>query len=945
MKLKDYLALLDKHGILLNSQSLESLDELKGEPKVDNRALQAGDIFFCIKGLSHDGHEFVSDARAKGAELVVCENPFSDELPAIRVSDSRKATALAAKLYYKDPSASFRLIGVTGTNGKTTTSMLLFKGLRELGFNAGWIGTLGYYINDEHYETGYTTPDILELNRILAHMAKNKVNYVAMEVSSHALALDRVYGVEFDFCLFTNLSREHLDFHKSMEDYGAAKLRLFEGAIAHTAVGVVNIDDSFGALIHEQLRSRDAYVFSVGHKDADFVICPREEDQSWEQSRFSIRGHDLQLNIRSALTGGFNITNLSLCAATLNVMGFEARQIEQALNAARSVRGRFERVPNDRRLGVFIDYAHTPDALENVLKAARALKPKRLLCLFGAGGNRDRGKRPLMLKAALQYADAVIISDDNPRTEDPGRIILDIIDGSDPGHPWWIIRDRKQAIAAILRLAQPQDIVLICGKGHETYQEINGVKHEFDDLAVASEFINHPDEIEDDEMVLPVDRLLLEVLTGTNPEMKPGYQPPQTYRRVSTDSRTIKPDSVFFALKGENFDGHAFIPPVLGEESNLAVGDMALAPHPRYIQAANASEALGLLCRKYLLMFDTYKIAITGSTGKTTTKEIMAQVFDAYQPTLKSLANANNLIGLCQTILRIRPQHRFAIFELGTNHFGEIAALADICSPDAGVILNIGPSHLEFLIDEDGVFKEKIALYQRPLGLRLFDADDPRFDAFLDQGRGVGMAEHADFNISDVHCGIDGCEFKLNGELYEIPYPARHYVKNCAFAIALGISLGIPASTIKAAMAEPVNLALRLQVESIPLGTLVADCYNANPVSMHRAIEYWHKILPGNHHVAVLGDMLELGKQAELYHDMIAAILVEHGCDQLITVGDLALRYHGATPKNPLPHYRCVEDLLQSDALSSIPANSVILVKASHGIRLERLLPRLKEGN
>ncbi len=950
MKLGSYLNLLQEHGLLLASQAVDVNAELVGMPRTDNRLLEAGDIFVCIKGFTDDGHRYIPDARQKEAALVVCENEFSDTLPALRVSDSRKAAALLAKLYYADPSSRFRLIGITGTNGKTTTSLLLFKAIRELGIAAGWIGTLGYYINEEQFSTRHTTPDIMELNAIFAQMAQREVKYVIMEVSSHALALDRVYGAEFDFCLFTNLSREHLDFHHTMDDYGAAKLKLFDCTKRQKAVAVINTDDGFGRQLFDQIRQQDGYAFSVGTGAADYMIRAKEfaEHDSWQQSRFSVLSSEGIINIRSSLIGRFNISNLALAAATLSILGFEARQIEQGLNIVPPIPGRFESVPNRHGIGVFVDYAHTPDAIENVLKACRELKHRRILCLIGAGGDRDQGKRPLMLQAALHNADAVIISDDNPRTENPNRIIRDIIKDTLPWLPWWIIRDRKQAIAAILRLAQPGDIVVISGKGHETYQEIEGERHEFDDHAIAQAWLDtwDPEAVQDQaKLVLPVDRLLLEVLANVPVTEQQGYQPPSSYAYFSTDSRTIVSGSVFFALKGNRFDGHAFIPNVLRDRANLAVGELELNPDPNYLLVNDVNSLMGSLFRKYLLMFPVYKIALTGSTGKTSTKEMIAQIFSAHQPTLKSLSNENNLIGLCQTLQRIQPEHQYAIFELGTNNFGEIALLSDICAPDAALILNIGPSHLEFLGDENGVFREKKALFDRPLDIRLFDAADPRFEEYRSCGKSVGTIPEADFRITDTEAVEGGNRFRLNEESYVIPYQPSFYVQNAGFAIALGLLKGIPSATIRKALAQVVQLPLRMQIEPVDKGILINDCYNANPISMQKALEYWHQFHAERPHIAILGDMLELGAQAGEYHDMIAAMLAELGYDQLITVGSLSSRYHGSDPRAGSVHFAEVESLLQSNVLSALPDNCVILLKASHGIHLELLIPHLKAGD
>jgi UDP-N-acetylmuramyl-tripeptide synthetase/UDP-N-acetylmuramoyl-tripeptide--D-alanyl-D-alanine ligase len=946
MKAAEILAVLQKDGLLIESRNLSGETDIPGEPRTDNRKVRQGDIFICIKGLVTDGHKYIPDVRKKKAALVVCEDDFQDDLPAIRVRDSRKAAALIARLFYHNPSSRFRLIGITGTNGKTTTSMLLFQAMREIGYSCGWIGTLGYGINDRHFDSLRTTPDILELNAILAEMAKEGVEYCFMEVSSHALALDRVYGVEFDFCLFTNLSREHLDFHGNMEDYGATKVRLFDGALERRSIGLINIDDDFGRHLYQDLKERGAYVFSIGSSEADYIIHTDRGAAfpSWDQSRFTLQCHDCSVNIRSPLIGRFNIANLAMSAATLNLLGMEKRQIESGLNNVAPVPGRFERVPNESGIGVFVDYAHTPDALENVLQTGRELGQGRLLCLIGAGGERDRGKRPLMINAALKHADVVIIADDNPRSEDPNAIIREMVAGSDIWLPWWIIRDRKEAIMAILRLARPGDMVLICGKGHEAYQEIEGIKHHFDDTEIAREFL--PAESREissnDLLALPVDRLMIELLLNVPAEASSGYKPPQTFKHISTDSRTIQLHSVFFALKGDSFDGNDYLDQILRERTNLGIGSREMQKD-NYLLVPEPLEAMAKLHRKYLLMFDSYKIALTGSTGKSSTKEMLAQVFSSEAPTLKTEANENNIIGLCKTIARIKPEHRFSVFELGTNAFGEISALSDVCSPDAGIIMNIGPSHLEFLEDENGVFREKIALFNRPLDIRLYDADDPRFEHYKNNGRGIGFDEQADFRLTDLVIDEQKCRFKINAEEFEIPYPVGYFAKNAAFAIVMGWLKDIPTAMIRDALKEPVKLHLRLQLEETDNNLLVIDCYNANPVSMQSAIEYWRSLRPEAKHIAILGDMLELGRSAPQYHDMVAAILIEQGYDQLITTGDLAIRYHGKDTTFHDNHFDRVEDLISSGVLDKIEKGAVILVKGSHSVHLEKILPYLRK--
>ncbi|MCB5287220.1 MAG: UDP-N-acetylmuramoyl-tripeptide--D-alanyl-D-alanine ligase, partial [Candidatus Cloacimonetes bacterium] len=315
------------------------------------------------------------------------------------------------------------------------------------------------------------------------------------------------------------------------------------------------------------------------------------------------------------------------------------------------------------------------------------------------------------------------------------------------------------------------------------------------------------------------------------------------------------------------------------------------------------------------------------------------QVLQSEAPVLKTQQNENNIIGLCKTILRISPEHKYGIFEIGTNHFGEIAILADTIMPDAGIILNIGPSHLEYFGDEEGVLREKSDLFRRALELRMYPADDLRFERYKDKGISVGFAPAADYQIQDIIPGEGSQAFTLAGVQWQIPYQAPHYVINTSFVIATALLLGLGPHKIQSALNQPVNLDLRMQIENWADRHLILDCYNANPVSMQSALEFWRDYLPGLPHIAILGDMLELGERGELYHQMIGAIILESGEHTLYTVGDQARLYH------PLPenHYADVTGFLA--AFPRLPQEAVILVKGSHGIHLEKILPQLRGEN
>ncbi len=442
----------------------------------DNRAVTPGSLFFCVPGLRRDGHDFAPDAVARGAVALVVERPLGSGVPELLVGSARSAMAQAAARFYGDPSRQLAVIGVTGTNGKTTTTFLLRALLEEDGRPCGLLGTVKRVIGGRSEPVERTTPEAIDLQRDLRAMLDAGDRACAMEVSSHALALSRVEGVRFAAAIFTNLTQDHLDFHPTMEDYFQAKRRLLvEGGGAR----VVNVDDAYGRRLAAELG--DAITFAV-ERPADFTahdvrIAPGG-------SRFTISMPDGQIAARSPLPGSFNVANVLGAVAAARALGISAATIELALPGAGRVPGRFERVDEGQDFTVLVDYAHTPDSLSNALVTARELTSRRLICVFGCGGDRDRAKRPLMGEIATRLADAVIVTSDNPRSEDPAAIIAEILAGAGSGaqrEP-----DRRLAIERAIAVARAGDIVVIAGKGHEQGQELaGGRKLPFDDVTVA----------------------------------------------------------------------------------------------------------------------------------------------------------------------------------------------------------------------------------------------------------------------------------------------------------------------------------------------------------------------------------------------------------------------------------------------------------------------------
>jgi UDP-N-acetylmuramoyl-L-alanyl-D-glutamate--2,6-diaminopimelate ligase len=453
----------------------------------DSRRVDAGNLFVCIPGTVADGHEFADQAVAAGATCLCVTRKLTVDVPQIVVSNARAAMARLAAAFYGHPADELVFLGVTGTNGKTTTAFLLESILVADGRLAGLIGTIETHLGDERRPGVRTTPESVDLQSLLREMRDRGVDAVAMEVTSHGLVLERVEGVRFRAAAFTNLSQDHLDFHSGMDDYFEAKRSLFRHDRVDRAA--VNIDDEHGRML---VKSIDIPTVTFGLADGADV---RATDITMGPSgtSFTIATPKGDAKIESRLVGDFNVYNCLAAAATALQAGIGLETIEAGLSSLSSVPGRFESIDRGQPFVVIVDYAHTPEALDNVLRAARTLADRtggKVICVFGCGGDRDKGKRPLMGAVAAQRADLVIVTSDNPRSEDPQSIIDEILEGviaHSADGPDRVFVDRREAISAAVEQAQPNDVIVIAGKGHETGQEFADRTIPFDDRVVVAD--------------------------------------------------------------------------------------------------------------------------------------------------------------------------------------------------------------------------------------------------------------------------------------------------------------------------------------------------------------------------------------------------------------------------------------------------------------------------
>jgi len=475
----------------MDTISIKGSDSIEiREIQYDSRKVKKGDLFLAIRGGMEDGHHYVAEAETKGAAAVVVENDIPDTAATIvRVEDSRAALALLADNFYGSNSRNLRFCGITGTNGKTTTAYLIKNILDAAGFKTGLIGTIQYQLEDQIWNALWTTPQSLDLHRILYEFRQNNATDVVIEVSSHALVQKRVYGLPFTIGIFTNLSRDHLDYHKSMDEYFKAKSLLFEQITPSDGCAILNIDDSYIRKLIPELTI--PYITYSVTSEADVCIDFYKNTFSGLKAVVKIEKPSDFINISSSLVGDFNLYNILAAVGTGLALQLDTETIRSGIQNLKKVPGRFEPVDAEQDFHVIVDYAHTPDSIEKALTAARKLTSEKVIALFGCGGDRDKGKRADMGRCASQLADRIIITSDNPRNEDPKKIIADIMSGIKNRNKCTINPNRREAIASAFDMAQPGDVVLLLGKGHEPYQIIGKNRIPFDDAKEAERILKN----------------------------------------------------------------------------------------------------------------------------------------------------------------------------------------------------------------------------------------------------------------------------------------------------------------------------------------------------------------------------------------------------------------------------------------------------------------------
>ncbi len=979
MRLNDLLAgiaVLDRSGpgdlfgpdpLRVDIQSLSS----------DSRHIGPQCLFIAVPGEAIDGRQFIGAALAAGAVAVltvayaasasalpvpafpVPAFPVSVGIPVFFTDDIRRAVALvAARFYDFQPRV---ITAVTGTNGKTSTAVFTAQLWHSLGDAAASLGTLGGHAatpDGWHRPGSLTTPEPITLHALLADASHNGINHLCLEASSHGLDQERLLGVPVTAAAFTNLTRDHLDYHGDEERYFAAKCRLFSEILLPGGTAVINADSPYGSRLARLCRAKGHEVWTYGMTGQDITLLSRVPSSAGQSLELEVLGQKATVDL--PLVGAFQAANALAALGLVLATGGDRGRALEAMGQLKAVPGRLEcvgrRSSGGRRTSggtVYVDYAHSPDALETVLSALRPHTSRRLICVFGAGGDRDRGKRPLMGKVAMRLADRVIVTDDNPRNEDPGRIRAEVMAGASNAEE---IPDRRTAIRTAIAAAGPGDVVLIAGKGHETGQIIGTVTYPFDDRQEVLVAMGKAEEQRSAPQLWTASEIAAAVGVHTDATW--------TVTGVSIDSRTVNRGDLFIALVGPNHDGHHHVAQALAAGAAGAIVHapvIGLLDDPRLISVTNTFAALEDLGRAARARFRGKVVAVTGSVGKTSTKEMLALTLGAIAPTHAAIGSLNNQWGVPLTLARMPADAAHAVIEMGMNHAGEITTLAALARPHVAVITAISHAHMEYFSSLAAIADAKAEIFSGTLadGTAVLPCDSNHYQrlATAAQNRGLRIINFGESMDADVRLvsAVFGASYtdvvaRLadgSGLSYKISAVGHHWATNSLIPLAVAEALGDDPEACAAALAGMTPPAGRGQRHTVSLShgtfTVIDDAYNANPDSVRAGLAVLGAATPGpgGRRIAVIGDMLELGPQGPALHAELADTVVACGIDVVHTAGPLSAHLREALPTQRRGLKATTALILAGLLRPEIRPGDVVLVKGSAGSRMGEVVEAL----
>ncbi len=986
----------------------------------DSRYIQVEFLFAALPGIRTDGTEYIKKAAMAGAEAILVEGEanvgdFSGTV--LRAVSARKVLGLLAALFYAKPSSSLRVVGITGTDGKTSTVWILHQLLLAAGRRAAMAGTLGIRTDgtetedwpipqpaetaDKPRHWTPTTPEAPVFQEALFDLLKRGFQDVVVEVSSHGLAQSRMYGTQFAVVALTHVSSDHLDFHGTDQAYREAKAMLYDsatrgGPLEDTPVKeVLNLDDDLGCQLYKQKKHEFSSIVTFSRtKAGDVKLLGSQQMSDGICLELDLAGEEL--SVKAPFLGKFNEENLLTAITCAYTLGLTADDIGRGLLTLAPVPGRFETIFAGQPFMVVVDYAHTEDGLNHLLEAARDLGRKRVILVFGCGGDRDRLKRQPMGKIAGQLADLVIVTTDNPRSENAADIVAEIERGlGETDTEWVAITDRAEALRRAVKAAQPDDIVVVAGKGAESVQDFGTFSTPFDDREQLREILAEigetgtddilagpsPDSPGADSIAAQFEEKQLDhneiSFQGSDPRQlrviaemigtSPAGVSEADWPVISTipasgvviDSRNLSGGEVFIALAGNRVDGHDYLDQAFKAGATAAViarqwWNQQLESTRQRIRGVvfpvdDPLQTMQSWASKLRCRVNPVVAAVTGSSGKTTTKELILGLLGESPEVIGTIGNRNNEIGLPWTMLGITEETRSLVLEMGTNHSGEIAALSRIASPDVALITCIGSAHEGELGGPAGVLAAKLEITEglSPNGTLIIPDNDPRLEEAARKrwpGRiqRFGFSGQADVRGGDIEYGLCGTRLSIDG--FSEPVNLRLLGPGAAQAALAAIAV-VRAMGQRRVDPEDLEQVLPTPGRLYPVVasgvTWLLDMYNASPESTRCNLKFLASTEEPGRKVFVFGGMQELGQWSAREHEAIGRLC--GFCDLVLLVGKAALQAEAQAEKAGAKAVSCCND--PADVVSFLgdylKAGDVVLLKGARSAALEKVAEAL----
>ena len=938
MLLKDYLPNINKKFKNLNFSGLA----------FNSKEVKKNYIFIAIKGDKFDGNNYINDAIKNGAKIII-SSKFKDQIKNnviyLKQNNPRQILSyLSSKIFNKLPE---NLIAVTGTNGKTSIANFYYQILKQNKKKVAYFGTLGISGESNIENTSNTTFDPIKIGKNLINLEKKKINNVILEASSHGLKQHRLDGLKFDVGIFTNLSRDHLDYHKTLKDYLNAKLILFKKLMKKDSVAIFDEDTKYSKILKNICNKNKIKKLTIGKSNSDLLIKNHSIIDNKQELSFLFNKKNYHL--KTKLIGKIQIKNLLMSILAASNSNIKLNKILKSVENIKAVPGRLEKVGNLKNNSIAIlDYAHTPDALETcILNIKEHFKHRKINLVFGCGGDRDKSKRSIMGRIANNLCDKIYLTDDNPRTESPKKI-RNNIKAKILKSKLVEIPSRKKAIEKAIKDLRSDEILIVAGKGHENYQEYKTKKF-FSDKVCMIDAIHKKNKKLSKNLKVNIINEYLDKKINNN----------FLINRASINSKEVKKNNIFFGIKGKNIDGNKFADEALKKKASICILEKNYSKkNPRKIFVKDTLKTfsnLSCIIRKSL---GTPIVAITGSAGKTSLKELIGQSLNTLIPTSYSKKSFNNQYGVPLSLFNIDKKHKIGVFEIGMDKRGEIHKLSNLIQPNIGVITNISYAHIKNFNSIKGIAEAKAEIIKNITigGKIILNADDVFYSFFKERAlnRGLKIISFSIKNKSDFQF-IDNkknrikkiIEIKANNKIYKfkINKDLYNYKLNLAAAIAV-ISNFINIDKLnKNIFKDYIHPSGRGNLKKIKIKKktiqIIDESYNSNPLSLKFSIEKFDKIETRNAKYLLLGDMLELGKFSKKLHSDIAnninktqiSKVYVYGKDIIYTFNKLRTQKKGKILKSNSEILRFINNEIHN--------NDYLMVKGSNSTGLNEIIKKL----